>query len=89
MPPSKQLYICIVPSCKEHIRGDKLRDHYKTFVKFGLLEDASEKEDKLQLLSRKVNVYFNTKHCFIRKNKCFKYINFSHRPIINYFSNMR
>ena len=52
---SKQMYVCLVPTCKEHIRGDKLRDHYKKFVRFGLLEETDQKPDrKLELLNRKV-----------------------------------
>ena len=56
LPPSKQMYFCLVPACKEQIRGDKLRDHYKKYVKFGLLDGSIRKQDrKLQLLSAKVS----------------------------------
>ena len=56
LPPSKQMYFCLVPTCKEQIRGDKLRDHYKKYVKFGLLDGSMRKQDrKLQLLSAKVS----------------------------------
>ena len=56
LPPSKQMYFCLVPTCKEQIRGDKLRDHYKKYVKFGLLDGSMRKQDKkLPLLSARVS----------------------------------
>ena len=66
MPPSKQMYACLVPNCKEPIRGDKIRDHYKKFVNFPLLEENDLRQNKkLQVLNCKEAEH--TQH-FINKN---------------------
>ena len=54
LPPSKQMYECLVSDCNERIRGDKLKDHYKKYVKFALLEEDGEgQQTKIQHLQRK------------------------------------
>ena len=51
---SRQTYICLVPSCKEQIRGDKLKEHYKKLVHFDLLEEDSDVlSEKLDALDKK------------------------------------
>ena len=51
---SRQVYICLVPTCKEQIRGDKLQEHYKKLVQFDLLEEDDDTVDKkISALSRR------------------------------------
>ena len=44
--PSRQIYICLVESCKEQIHGDKLQEHYKKLVRFDLLDEDNDIRDK-------------------------------------------
>ena len=57
-PPAKFNYKCIVPDCQKLIRGDKLKEHYVTWVDFDLLKTVKtiDKSNAFAQISKEKNV---------------------------------